>query len=124
MIAVLGSCGSPTTPGNPAPSPDATAEVSCGDVVLEQGEQLALAAATELACLERALKESLSAALTVTGPTVEGDPIVTSWQLTSDGTLSADIDSSKDRFGSEDHTHVSCGQVTELPDMMTCEAKQ
>ena len=96
MIAVLRSCGSPTTPGNPAPSPDATAEVSCGDVVLEQGEQLALAAATELACLERALKESLSD----TGPTVEGDPIVTSWQPTSDGSLSADIDSSEDRFGS------------------------
>lgn len=77
--------------------------------------------ATEVDCLERALRENRSAGLTITAPTVEGDPIVTSWHLAADGTLAADIDASKDRFSSEGHTHVSCGRVTELPNLLTCE---
>ncbi|KRE41003.1 hypothetical protein [Knoellia sp. Soil729] len=129
-IGLLTSCGSTSVGENPTLAPLATPpssasdDVSCGDVVLDQGEQLTVAAAAELACLDRALEESRRAALTVTTPTAEGDPIVTSWQLTYDGTLTADIDSSKDRFGSEEHSHVSCGTVTELPDLTTCGRQQ
>lgn len=128
LVGVLGfvvSCGSPPTApvssrDSQPPQPSATAEFSCGKVVLKQGEELAVAGAKELACLEGALREGRRATLTVTAPSVEGHPSVFHWQLSADRTLSADIDSSRDPFSSDAHSHHSCGRISELPDPLTC----
>ena len=121
-IGLLAGCGGtqPTTDDS-MPSPSSMAEIRCGDVVLGQGELLEVAGAAERSCLEGALRDGRSATLTVTEPTVEGDPIVTAWRLMADGTLTAVIDSSRDRFGGEPRmTRVSCGRVTALPNPMSC----
>ncbi|WP_353950367.1 hypothetical protein V6K52_12065 [Knoellia sp. S7-12] len=130
LVALVSACGSAagsppaSTPSVSTPSHTAAntpaAEFSCGEVVLKQGEEPAEAGAKELACLGRALKEGRRATLDVTAPSVEGHLSVSHWQLSSDGTLSADIDSSRDPFSSEDHTHQSCGRITELPDPLSC----
>lgn len=125
MIAVLGSCGSPTTRSDPAPPPEATAEFSCGEVVLAQGEVLEVAGSMQRTCLESALRDGRSATLTVTAPTVEGDPVTTAWVVTADGTLSADSDTSRDRFADPSGDYrVTCGRVTTLPRPLECPARE
>lgn len=132
-IGLLTSCGlttsasddptqAPTRTPTRTPTSSATFDVSCGEVVLAQGEVLEVAGSTQRACLEDALRDGRSATLAITAPTVEGDPIVTSWHLSDDGTLTAVIDSTQDRFAGEPRvTRSSCGRVTELPDLLTCE---
>ncbi len=122
VVTLLSACGSSTAapdavPSSPAPS----AEVDCGQVVLRQGEQLEVAGSRGRACLEDALRQGRSAALTVTAPTVEGDPVNTTWVVTSDGGLSADSDTTRDRFADPSADHgVSCGRVTTLPSPLEC----
>ena len=125
LVAFVTGCDSPAmTPPAAAPSvtssPTPSLEISCGEVVMDQGEQLSSAGATELACLESALREGRRARLTVTAPSVEGRPSVFHWQLSADRALSADIDSSRDPFSSDAHSHHSCGRISELPDPLTC----
>lgn len=136
VVLVLSACGSSPTVGDlpgAAPSPSgstgtgtgAGTGTDCGAVVLRQGEQLEVVGATERACLEAALREGRSATLTVTAPTVEGDPVTTSWRLDADGSLSADIDASRDRYaGSQPRTRATCGVVTSLPTPLECDSSQ
>ncbi|MFC7488390.1 hypothetical protein ACOCJ7_09175 [Knoellia sp. CPCC 206453] len=121
-LGLLAACGSHTSASDtPQAVPSATADIRCGSLVLDQGELLEVAGAEEIACLESALRERRSAALTVTAPTVEGDPIVFGWRLTADGTLTSDIDSSRDSFGGEPRqTRLSCGRITQLPNPLSC----
>ncbi|MFW5470171.1 hypothetical protein ACOCJ4_09020 [Knoellia sp. CPCC 206435] len=139
LTGVLAACGSvsdvgdvpgpASTPGaststgpGPAPKPGPGTDTDCGKVVLAQGQRLEVVGSQERACLEEALRDGRGATLSVTEPTVEGDPIVTSWTLADDGTLTADIDSSQDRFGGEPRlTRVLCGRVSALPDPLRCD---
>lgn len=124
LVAFTTACGSPAASlPAAAPSKTPTAEVSCGDVVLGQGELLEVEGSAQRTCLEAAFRDGRGAALTVTAPTVEGDPIVTIWNLAADGTLVADFDSSRDRFGADPRlAKVSCGRVTALPNPLRCTA--
>lgn len=123
LVAFTTSCGSPAaSPPTAASSNTPTVEVSCGDVVLDQGELLEVEGSAQRACLEAAFRDGRGATLTVTAPSVEGHPSVFHWQLSADGTLSADIDSSKDPFNSADHSRQSCGRVTALPNPLSCAA--
>ncbi|EAP98750.1 lipoyltransferase [Janibacter sp. HTCC2649] len=120
-VALLTGCGSSVASPRPATSSQTpTAEISCGEVELGQGEVLEVGGAKERACFEGALREGRAATLAVSQPTIEGDPIVTTWRLATDRTLTGDIDSSKDRFGNQAHTLVSCGRITQLPDPLRC----
>ena len=59
--------------------------------------------------------------MAVTSTTTEGDPVTTTWQLAADGTLSADTDTSRDRFADPSADYrVSCGRVTTLPTPLEC----
>lgn len=135
LAGALAACGSAGVVGDapgPASTPGASTSASsgtgadtgtdCGEVVLAQGQRLEVVGSRERACLAEALRDGRRATLAVTEPTVEGDPIVTSWTLAADGTLTAEIDSSQDRFGGEPRlTRVSCGRVSVLPDPLRCD---
>ncbi|KGN40199.1 hypothetical protein [Knoellia aerolata] len=125
-MSVLVACGSSPpvadTPG-PEASPSESTGTDCGEVVLRQGEQLEVAGATQRACLEEALREGRGATLTVTETTTEGDPVVTSWRLDDDGSLSGDVDATKDAFAGSLRTYsVSCGRITTLPTPLVCDS--
>ena len=129
VVTLVSACGSSATAPDAVPSSVArsstasSAQVDCGEVVLRQGETLEVAGATQRACLEAALREGRSATLTVTETTTEGDPIVTSWRLHDDGTLSGDVDATKDAFAGSLKTYsVSCGRISTLPTPLACES--
>ena len=127
VLTLVSACGSSATAPDAVPSLPASsgssARVDCGEVVLRQGETLEVAGATQRACLEAALREGRSATLTVTETTTEGDPIVTSWRLHDDGTLSGDVDATKDAFAGSLKTYsVSCGRISTLPTPLACES--
>ena len=127
MLTLLSACGSSTPAPDAVPSsrarssPASSAQGDCGEVVLRQGEMLEAVGARERACLEDALADGRSATLTVTAPTVEGDPVTTTWAVAADGTLSADSDVSRDRFADPSADYrVICGRVTTLPRPLEC----
>ncbi|MFC8619774.1 DUF4362 domain-containing protein [Micromonospora purpureochromogenes] len=84
------SAASPTAVGPDAPR-------DCGTWTVEQGEELTPRAG---ACLGDALRDRLPARLVVTAPTVEGDPITTSYLTRPDGRVEVTTDARRDRFGS------------------------
>lgn len=77
----------------------------CGEVVLDQGDTIPIAA---MACLESAASGA-GAELAVARPTTEGDPIITFYRVapTIDG-VDLFIDSSRDAWGSADWAQKSC----------------
>lgn len=88
--------------GSPTPSQSFIASVApelsdCGTWTVGQGERLAPQAAD---CLRDAVRDRRPARLVVTAPTVEGDPITTSYAVRADGRVEVTIDSRLDRFGS------------------------
>jgi hypothetical protein len=81
---------------------------SCGSVELNQGEQVLEPPAREIDCLRDALRAEQGAELSVTYPTVEGDPIRTHYRLTPFGTLQVYEDSTDDAFGDQKWSFTKC----------------
>ncbi|MER7810776.1 hypothetical protein [Streptomyces sp900116325] len=81
---------------------------SCGEVSLDQGEEIKKKAVREIACLQRALKSGGSAELKVTYPTVEGDPIREYYRLTPQGRLEVYTDSTDDRNSDQKWSFAEC----------------
>ncbi|MFF7772992.1 hypothetical protein ACFZCG_01075 [Streptomyces tanashiensis] len=81
---------------------------SCGEVSLDQGEEMQKQAAREIVCLRRALKNGEGAELKVTHPTVEGDPIREYYRLTPQGRLEVYTDSTDDHFSDQKWSFAEC----------------
>ncbi|MEV4493439.1 DUF4362 domain-containing protein [Micromonospora coxensis] len=106
LLLTLTACTS--APGGPAASPTAPAPagnttavtgtvIDCGAWTLGQGEALPTRAG---GCLRDAARDRRPARLVVTAPTVEGDPIVTTYVTRPDGRVEVTTDARQDRFGS------------------------
>ncbi|MEH0842128.1 DUF4362 domain-containing protein [Micromonospora sp. CPCC 205711] len=94
-------------PGTTAPATDAVRE--CGTWTVAQGGELPARAA---GCLLDAVRDRRPARLVVTRPTVEGDPITTSFVAGSDGRVEVTEDGRLDRFGSRRIERRTCTAVT------------
>ncbi|MEU4093658.1 hypothetical protein [Streptomyces sp. NPDC026673] len=81
---------------------------SCGEVNLDQGEEMQKKAVREIACLRRALKNGDGAELKATYPTVEGDPIRDYYRVTPQGGLEVYTDSTDDRFSDGKWAFTGC----------------
>ncbi|MFE2095066.1 hypothetical protein [Streptomyces sp. NPDC059460] len=81
---------------------------SCGEVSLDQGEEMQKQAAREIVCLQRALKNGESAELKATYPTVEGDPIREYYRLTPQGRLEVYTDSTDDHNSDQKWSFAEC----------------
>ena len=81
---------------------------SCGEVSLDQGEEMQKQAAREILCLQRALKNGGSAELKVTYPTVEGDPVREYYRLTPQGRLEVYTDSTDDHYSDRKWSFAEC----------------
>ncbi|MFC9622650.1 hypothetical protein ACFTXM_22525 [Streptomyces sp. NPDC056930] len=80
----------------------------CGEVRLDQGEEMQKQAVREIACLRRALKSGESAELKVTRPTTEGDLIREYYRLTPQGRLEMYIDSTDDQYSDQKWSFAKC----------------
>lgn len=86
-------------PGSSAVAPAAPVEqTQCGDVVLIQGAEVPPEAT---ACFLDAVREHRPAVLTVTRPTVEGDPIRYAYEALPDGRVEVITDTRQDNFGNK-----------------------
>lgn len=81
---------------------------SCGEVSLDQGEEMQKQAVREIVCLQRALKSGEGAELKVTHPTVEGDPIREYYRLTPQGRLEVYTDSTDDHYSDQKWSFAEC----------------
>ncbi|XVU21730.1 DUF4362 domain-containing protein [Actinoplanes sp. CA-054009] len=85
-----------------APSASVT---DCGTFTLEQGRRLPDDAGL---CLLTASREGRIARLSVTAPTVEGDPIITVYATRPDGGIEVVEDTRQDEFGTKEVTREIC----------------
>lgn len=83
----------------------------CGSYVLDHVTQVPQPA---LDCLAEALRDRRPLSLRVTRPTIEGDPVPTTYTPLPDGRIEIVSDTSKDRYGSGDRHVLLCaaGPVT------------
>lgn len=90
---------------------------SCGQVTLDQGEQIP---ADAVDCMDAAMG-NLHAELAVVAPTVEGDPLVTFYRTsTGDPGVEVFINDEFDRYGSKTWTHRNCSTTTTLLSLQGC----
>lgn len=108
-IGSTGSTSAGTTPGQTAAS--TAPGIDCGTFKLGQGEKLPAAA---LRCLTGAAAAGEPARLQQTSPTVEGDPITTTYIVVAPGHLRVVHDARADRFGSGDVRWQSCTSLTQV----------
>ncbi|WP_157987141.1 hypothetical protein [Streptomyces atratus] len=80
----------------------------CGEVRLDQGEEMQKQAVREIVCLRRALESGESAELKVTHPTVEGDSIREYYRLTPQGRLEVYTDSTDDQYSDQKWSFAKC----------------
>ncbi|GAA2384918.1 hypothetical protein GCM10010420_04100 [Streptomyces glaucosporus] len=90
---------------------------SCGEVSLEQGEEMGKRAAREIACLRRALGNSEGAELEATYPTTEGDLIREYYRLTPSGRLEVYTDGTDDRHSDGTWSFTECHTPEWLPEI-------
>lgn len=112
MTAALVACGAPAerpaaVPGTAASGTAAVAD--CGTFTLDQGEEMPDAAAR---CLVDAAAAHRPARLHVTSPTVEGDPIPTTYVARADGRVDLITDTRLDKFGARGITLSTCAAPT------------
>ncbi|MFP8959981.1 hypothetical protein ACLIYP_05320 [Streptomyces nanhaiensis] len=81
---------------------------SCGEVALEQGEDLREQAAGEIACLRRSLESGEGAEMGVTYPTVEGAPVRDHYRLTPQGRLEVYTDATDDPHSDGKWSFAEC----------------
>jgi len=91
-------------PTTVAASPSAPRMIECGTVTLGQAERLSDAVLT---CFLQAVDDRRPVHLSVTRPTIEGDPIITTFDG-DNGHVEVTIDSRQDRFGAREVTHQTC----------------
>ncbi len=112
LIAVtLAGCAS-AAPGAP-PAPEQP--TACGEYELDQGESIPQEAVD---CMAEAGENG--ATLTVTTPTVEGDPIVTTYTALPDGGMEVYADMTEDRYGGGTSL-VVCPDAVSVLDLGTCD---
>lgn len=102
VALLLAGCAVQSTPAagpTPPPSvpPVGPGTRDCGTLTLRQGQELP---ANAVQCVIEAVGARQPARLVITLPTVEGDPITTSYAVAVDGRVEVTTDSRADRFGS------------------------
>ncbi|MDQ3900138.1 MAG: hypothetical protein M3319_06700 [Actinomycetota bacterium] len=114
VTAVVAGC---TKPREPAEFSERGMLPSCGQITLDQGEQIP---ADTLRCLDDAF--DTGAELAVTFPTVEGDPIVRYYRVGPgiDG-LEIFDDTSQDRFGAGRWNHMLCPGTVTASEPLNCQ---
>jgi hypothetical protein len=113
-LMVVAGCGAEQAPdpaAAPAPprSPAAEDDVDCGTFDLGQGEELPDHAGR---CLAEAVNAKRAARLRVSEPTVEGDPIVSTYTAYRGGGIELVLDSRQDGFGPKAVTTQTCTAVS------------
>lgn len=98
LLAVVAGCASSVGPAaSGTPTAPVTASTSCGVVTLAQGDTAGVPESA-LTCFTAALADQKRVTLTVTEPTVEGDPVTTTYTALLGNHVQVDVDSSKDAF--------------------------
>lgn len=125
MLAVallLAGCAvQPTPAAGPAPPPSIP-EVGqgtrdCGTLILGQGQEMP---ADAVKCVVEAVEARQAARLVVTFPTVEGDPVTTSYAVAVDGRVEVTTDARADRFGSGRVERQTCtGPTVQKGDVLS-----
>jgi hypothetical protein len=105
VLLSLTACSDP----QPTPPPG----VSCGSFELGQGETLTVEAAN---CLLDSAEAKRAATLTQTAPTIEGDPITTTFTARTDGRIDVATDSREDRYGADEITYDTCESASWVAD--------
>ncbi|GAA1849354.1 DUF4362 domain-containing protein [Asanoa iriomotensis] len=93
----------PTAP--PSEPPVELATQDCGAFIFRQGQKVP---ASVVQCVIEAAEARRPARLVITRPTVEGDPITTSYAVAVDGRVEVTIDARADRFGSGNVERQTC----------------
>lgn len=90
---------------------------SCGQVTLDQGEQIPIDAVD---CIDTAIG-TLDTELAVGSPTTEGDPIVALYRTSTDTPgVQISTDTAFDRFGPKTWTHQNCHTTITLASLRGC----
>jgi hypothetical protein len=97
------ACAATLTACSRTPAADA-AQTRCGEYAVPQGAPGI--PAEKLDCLSSAYAAKRTATLTVTVLTTEGDPVVTTYTTTTDGTLDVVVDATADTWGGANATIV------------------
>ncbi|XVV08923.1 DUF4362 domain-containing protein [Actinoplanes sp. CA-131856] len=106
MAAGLAGCSEPdATPPDVLKLASPGTVTDCGTFTLDQGETLPQDAGL---CLLTASREGRIARLSVTAPTVEGDPIVTVYATRPDGGVEVVEDTRADAYGAQEITREVC----------------
>jgi hypothetical protein len=105
------TCAAALTGCSRTPAADA-AQRRCGEYAIPQGAPGI--PADRLDCLSSAFDAKRTATLTVTEPTTEGDPVVTTYTTTTDGTLDVVVDATADQWAGTGATivHYECRSAT------------
>ncbi len=110
IVMTVAGCGAEPAPDPvAAPSQAAAEDVDCGTFDLGQGEELPESAGR---CLIDAVGAKRAARLQVSEPTVEGDPIVSTYTAYRGGGIELVLDSSQDGFGPKAVTTQTCTAVS------------
>jgi len=88
------------------------AQTRCGEYAIPQGTPGI--PADRLDCLSSAFAARRTATLTVTEPTTEGDPVITTYTTTVDGTVDVVVDATADTWAGTNATvvHYECRSAT------------
>ncbi|GIJ79108.1 hypothetical protein SAMN05443287_101557 [Micromonospora phaseoli] len=110
VATLLAGCAAQPTPAagptsSPSIPPTAAGTRDCGTLTLRQGQELPPDA---LQCVIEATETRQPAQLVVTLPTIEGDPITTSYSVTADGQVEVTTDARADRLGSGNVERQTC----------------
>ena len=128
LLLTLGGCApadGPTTAASPATADSRAPTLhDCGTWDLGQGEPVPPQART---CLADAVRDRQPARLVVTWPTIEGDPITTSYLVRRDGRVDVTTDDRRDLFGSGRIERQTCEgppNTNELPSFDRCSSPE
>ncbi|MEV6811153.1 DUF4362 domain-containing protein [Micromonospora sp. NPDC051296] len=110
VTLLLAGCAAQPTPAAGPPPPPSEPSVEpgtrdCGTFILGQGQGVPV---DVMQCLIQAAGARQSARLVVTNPTVEGDPITTSYAVAGDGRVEVTTDARADRLGSGKVERQTC----------------
>ncbi|MEV0153973.1 DUF4362 domain-containing protein [Micromonospora sp. NPDC050686] len=99
------------TAGPTTPAPDLA---DCGTWTLGRSDRLP---AEATGCLDDALRDRQAVEMTVTAPTVEGDPVTTHYLTRVDGRVEVTVDGRQDRYGTGRVERMTCTGPVSYPAM-------